>query len=143
MGNEGSKETAGSRLDEVVAGLGEALRAMVREEIDAVRSELGTGDGAGEVNISELVETEEFGAHVNGCMEKAFQTVLPQLIKRFKAEVEERITGSSPSGAPVDADALINSERMKELLDGRFRQMLLYIKQDVVPKAVQQKLERA
>ena len=78
--------------------------------------------------------------HVNGCMEKAFQTVLPQLIKRFKAEVEERFSGS---GESVDVDAMINSERMKELLDGRFRQMLLYIKQDVVPKAVQQKLERA
>ena len=135
MGNEVSKVAE-------VGGLGDALRAMVREEVAAMRVELETsGFGGSELSIAAIIEAEEFKAHVNGCMEKAFQTVLPQLIKRFKAEVEERISSAGAGGG--DADSTINSERMKELLDGRFRQMLLYIKQDVVPKAVQQRLERA
>ena len=136
MGNEVSNEAAG-----VFGGLGDAIRTMVREEIEAVRYDLEAPVAGEPMDVATLLETDEFKAYVNGCMEKAFQTVLPQLIKRFKAEVEERLSGAT--GQSVDVDGMINSERMKELLDGRFRQMLLYIKQDVVPKAVQQNLERA
>ena len=78
-------------------------------------------------------------------MEKAFQTVLPQLIKRFKKEIDERLQEIVGGGgaAGMDLGSLANSNELKEMLDGRFRQMMLYLKQEIIPKVVESKLTTA
>lgn len=120
----------------------ETIRAVVQAETSAVETRL-----AAKLNAAPVAgDSQEFKNEVNACMEKAFQTVLPQLIKRFKEEIDERlkeVVGSSVAASGLDLGSLANSDELKEMLDGRFRQMMLYLKQDIIPKVVESKLATA
>ena len=135
-----AEESVQGFSDQLVA----VIRAVVKEELASVETRIAdAGAGGGSVSTDELLKSPAFSKGVNDCMEKAFQTVLPQLIKRFKDEVEERFQDFNKGGGGtgnVDVKSLANSEAMKEMLDGRFRQMLLYLKQDIIPKAIDQKI---
>ena len=64
-----------------------------------------------------------------------------QILKRFRSEMEQAVSelpSSSGAGTPSDLQSVINSTEMKEMLEDRFRQMLLYLKTEVIPKAVKQ-----
>ena len=73
----------------------------------------------------ELESSEAFTDHINKCLQEGLKNIMPGLIKRLK-----------PESVPVDPTSIIASVEMKEMLEERFRQMLLYLKQEVIPKEV-------
>ena len=128
-----SDEKPNDKARGVTGDLAETIRAVVREELARLAGE----DGSSPTTVAAVIASPELHKQVNAHMEAAFQTVLPQLIKRFKKEVEERL---QTVGGTVNAEAIAGSEKLKELLDARFRQMVLYLKQDVIPRSIDQRL---
>lgn len=135
------------QVEQAAAGLISLVRSVVREELAHFSTGSGDGGGGGGggdpvlalcSRAHELFEAPSWKEEFNQRLEGAFQTVLPQLIKRFKAEIDERLADAQSGGGEADYKRLANSEAMKEMMDDKFRQMLLYLKQEVIPKAVQQ-----
>lgn len=150
------------RMADVFATLMETIRETAREEaklagnailtkLEEQASATGGGDGGDVVQAlseraGELFASQSWRKELNGVIEGAFQTVLPQLVKRFRKEIEEQMSklpaasgdGSAApaAAAPADVNSIIGSTEMKEMIDEKFRHMLLYMKQEVVPKAV-------
>ncbi len=127
--------------------LGDSLRAMVKEEVAAALSGQASSPESAGANLSpevlseslkdaapELFASMEWKKEFNSLIESAFHTVLPQLIKRFKLEVDQRL--KEGGGGSVDVNDLVSSTEFKEHIDEKFRHMVLYIKQDVIPKAL-------
>lgn len=125
----------------------ESVRAEVRDAIDVgaleerLRSEIGTGGGAAEGDpaqvfldrASEIFAQEPVKAAINTMIQDALQAVLPSLVKRFRTEMQKAFT---ELGGGVNIEDVVNSTEMKEMLEDRFRHMLLYLKQEVIPKAM-------
>ncbi len=131
-----------------------ALRTVILEE---------TGRAVGEVTAkleSRLAETprgsaqtpdlkklvEEIGAssafkdRINVSLEQGLRNVLPQIVQRMKQEIDDRLKGKGSGGNGSEAPgvkSVVNSIEMKEMLEDRFRTMLLYLKQEVIPKEIQ------
>lgn len=108
-----------------------------------VRSELADVVATLDQQATELFDAPNWKLEFNRRLEGAFQTVLPQLIKRFKAEIDERLQqaqSSNSGGGELDFQKLANSEAMKEMLDDKFRHMLIYLRQEVIPKTIQKAL---
>ncbi len=139
LANAGSSPSADINLDELKS----ELREELRRDIVATGSE---GSGADPVqacleNAETLFASEEWKKQVNQMIQEALKGVLPTMVKRFRTEMEDAM-GDLPSGSGGDGDSssVINSTQMKEMLEDRFRQMLLYLKTDVIPKAVKQSM---
>lgn len=127
----------------------ESVRAEVRDAIDLgaleerLRSELGShaavggepGDPAQVIldRASEIFAQEPVKAAINTMIQEALQAVLPSLVKRFRTEMQKAFT---ELGGGVNIEDVVNSTEMKEMLEDRFRHMLLYLKQEVIPKAM-------
>ncbi|MGE3165262.1 MAG: hypothetical protein AB7O52_10180 [Planctomycetota bacterium] len=112
------------------------VRSIVREELANLAGTLDEKAG-------ELFDAPNWRHEFNRRLEGAFQTVLPQLIKRFKAEIDERLQQAQASGSgggELDFQKFANSDAMKEMLDDKFRHMLIYLRQDVIPKTIQKTL---
>ncbi|MEM7165252.1 MAG: hypothetical protein AAF581_07295 [Planctomycetota bacterium] len=153
------------RMVEVVSGLMDTIREAAREEAklagNAILAKIeeqlpapgsgGGGDGQDVVQAlseraSELFQSQNWRKELNSVIEGAFQTVLPQLVKRFRKEIEEQMSklpapaasadGEAVAAAPTDVNAVIASTEMKEMIDEKFRHMLMYLKTEVIPKAV-------
>jgi hypothetical protein len=60
-------------------------------------------------------------------------------VKRLRGEIEKRIQsgeGGVGSTAAVSIKAVVSSSELKEVLEERFRTMLAYLKQEVIPLAI-------
>ena len=145
---------------EVVSSLMDTIKEAAREEAklagNALLSKIeeqgvpaGEGANGGDVvaalndRAAELFASQSWRKELNAVIEGAFQTVLPQLVKRFRKEIEQQVSkipagaeGEAAAAAPADIDSIIGSVEMKEMIDEKFRHMLMYLKQEVIPKAV-------
>ena len=140
MNGEPQKSSVGESRDSFSEGMLGLIRTVLDQEISR-RGTLEPNPTQSEpsFNSQEFLSSAEFRSTINTLMEEAFQSVLPQLLKRLKQEIEHRVQNQPH----VDFASLVNSEQMKEMLDGRFRQMMLFLKQDVIPKSIDKKLSTA
>ena len=120
-----------------------SLKAFVRSEVQACLGEANSsssgksgGSGKGGVDVkkltADLLASAELTNHINNCLEQGLRNVIPQLIQRLKTEAGSG--GEGGSAGPRDIQSVVNSVEMKEMLEDQFRTMLLYLKQDVIPK---------
>lgn len=150
-----SREDASAGPADGASNFEEVFRATVRAEIqnalnldslkEELRDELSSGASAGPCtesdlgslfveNAAEVFAQEPVRAAINGMIQEALQSVLPSLVKRFRSEMQNAFTDL---GGGVNIEEVVNSAEMKEMLEDRFRHMLMYLKQDIIPKAIQ------
>ncbi|MFN0057258.1 MAG: hypothetical protein ACKVX7_02275 [Planctomycetota bacterium] len=121
----------------------------LRKEFSGVSSSGGKGGGAA-VSAEEIVKicvqhaeqlfvSPSWQKAVQSIIQDALQNVLPGLIKRLREDIDKRLGegGGAESGGGAGISKVVNSAEMKEMIEERFRMMLLYLKQEVIPKAVQ------
>ncbi len=133
-GGEADPNLKESILASVRQEFGEQIKAAAAGSQDPVQACIDRAD--------ELFASEGFAAAVNAKIQEALQAVLPTMVKRFRSEIDQAIasgsSGGGEGGGPSNIDAIVNSTALKEMLEERFRSMLLYLKQDVIPKTVSQ-----
>ncbi len=117
-------------------------------EIRATVAEGAVGGGSGGpvsrddimAHAPEICAHPEFQAEIRKQLEEAFQRVLPGLVKRLRGEIEKRLQSGEVTGGGGGGGASINdvvrSNELKEVLEERFRTMLTYLQQDVIPSAI-------
>ncbi len=128
-------------VDDAVAGAVAEVRATMEERLASLPT---GGGGAAPVDPQQILaiapqicSLPAFQSEIRKQLEDAFQGVLPGLVKRLRGEIEKRIqTGETGSG--VSVAAVIGSSELKEVLEERFRTMLAYLKQEVIPLAIRQ-----
>jgi hypothetical protein len=134
-------------LEDFARQIANPLKNRVCEEL---RQELrGADGGAGAVGDDSVIRVcLERAEHlfaapawqnaVQGIIHAAFQEVLPSLVKRLREDIDQRLSGAGGGGGGgASISEVVNSVQMKEMIDERFRSMLLYLKQEVIPKALQ------
>ncbi len=92
--------------------------------------------------VPELCSTPEFQSEIRKQLESAFQGVLPGLVQRLRGEIEKKLqSGETPraTSGGSSVSEVVNSDELKELLEDRFRTMLTYLKQEVIPMAIGQR----
>lgn len=144
-GDAGRASPQGSSAD-----LMDALKALIQEEtsralaevtkkLDARAAETPRG-ATPDIKklVDEIVGSATFRDRVNGSLEQGLRNVLPQIVQRMKQEIEDRLKTKPGGGSEsVSVKTVVNSIEMKEMLEDRFRTMLLYLKQEVIPKELQ------
>ncbi|MEE8143408.1 MAG: hypothetical protein V3T77_09940 [Planctomycetota bacterium] len=113
------------------------MRDMVKEEVQKACEKLPSGNAA---TGGASGDSSQLKKEIKAQLQEALKAVLPELVKRFRLEIEKHIPASGENGsgeAAPDLRAMINSTEMKEALEERFRSMLLFLKQEVIPKAIQ------
>lgn len=135
-------------VDDSIANAVTELRATIDERLESLPAGGGGGgggDGLTEEQVialcPEFCKQTEFQAEIRRQLEEAFQGVLPGLVKRLRGEIEKRIQ-TGEAGAPggvLTMDQIVGSSELKEVLEERFRTMLAYLKQEVIPQVIQQR----
>lgn len=147
-----SKHPSRGNSPELAQELVEVLKKLLAGSSPGPGASPGAGaPGAGGADlVSQLAgqAAQLFGEptwkhEVNSLIEAAFQSVVPQLVKRLQKMVDERPARGAETAGVVDPQSVVNSEAMKEMIEEKFRQMLLYLKQDVIPKTLQKLLAQA
>lgn len=131
--------SVGAAIEEAVAGAIAELKSTVEERIAAIPA--GGGSISGEAFLAaapQLCALPQFQQEIRRQLEDAFQGVLPGLVKRLRGEIEKRIQSGEAGGGSgaVSIKAVVSSNELKEVLEERFRTMLAYLKQEVIPLAV-------
>lgn len=72
---------------------------------------------------------------------KAVEERLPELSKKVRADCVGALRGEIASIAQKEASAALSGENLKILIDEKFRAISIYLKTDVIPKAVAQALK--
>ena len=147
----------------VQAEVQQAIRTSIEEALDRAVSEMRTtldekmvamagsgGGGGGGLSKEEVLalgpefcKQPEFQTEIRNQLEVAFQSVLPGLVKRLRGEIEKRIAsgeaeGGAGGGGGASIAEVVSSPELKEVLEERFRTMLAYLKQEVIPMAIRQ-----
>ncbi|MCI0652188.1 MAG: hypothetical protein L0Z55_09925 [Planctomycetes bacterium] len=87
-----------------------------------------------------LSQSGALRTEINKALEESFKTLIPQLIQRFRQDIDQRVgSQGGGGGGGTDVHAVVSSTELKEMLEERFRAMLLFIKQDVIPKELQRR----
>ncbi len=129
-------------IDDAVSDAIAEIRATVAESANAP-----SGDGAAATRdeimalAPDICAHPEFQTEIRKQLEEAFQGVLPGLVKRLRGEIEKRLQsgdvgggGGGVGGASIME--VVRSNELKEVLEERFRTMLTYLQQDVIPSAI-------
>lgn len=146
---DGASVDSDALKNEVVNALRTEMQGPMKADLlRELQSAAGDASASGGDPVAACIERadEFFGADavakiVNGKVTEALQAVLPTLVKRLREEVESVASGGGGGGgggAPAGIESVVNSNEMKEMLEDRFRQMLLYLKQEVIPQAMKQ-----
>jgi hypothetical protein len=132
-----------SAVDDAVAGAVAEVKATLEERLATLPAASSGGMGKEEFLAAapQLCALPQFQTEIRRQLEDAFQGVLPGLVKRLRGEIEKRIQGGeagAPGSAAVSIRAVVTSSELKEVLEERFRTMLAYLKQEVIPMAIRQ-----
>jgi hypothetical protein len=131
-------------VEDAVAGAVAELKSTLDERLSTLPTG-GEGGGFGKEEFlaaaPQLCALPQFQQEIRRQLEDAFQGVLPGLVKRLRGEIEKRIqSGESAGGggAALTIKTVVSSSELKEVLEERFRTMLAYLKQEVIPLAIRQ-----
>ena len=131
-------------VEDAVAGAVAELKATLDERFSALPA-AGGGGGFGKEEFlaaaPQLCSLPQFQQEIRRQLEDAFQGVLPGLVKRLRGEIEKRIQSgeagtAAGSGSALTIKTVVSSSELKEVLEERFRTMLAYLKQEVIPLAI-------
>ena len=92
--------------------------------------------------VPELCSSPAFQTEIRKQLESAFQGVLPGVVQRLRGALEKQLQSGEVSQATTGGSLVsevLNSDELKELLEDRFRTMLTYLKQEVIPTALGQR----
>jgi len=131
-------------VEDAVAGAVAELKSTLDERLAGLSATGGGGSFGTEEFLAaapQLCSLPQFQQEIRRQLEDAFQGVLPGLVKRLRGEIEKRIQSGEAgggAGAAVTIKAVVGSSELKEVLEERFRTMLAYLKQEVIPLAIRQ-----
>jgi hypothetical protein len=136
-------EAAGARAAPAGGGPGEAeLRETLKKVVASVLLESGFLEKLIEKVVDSRLESLKLALGEGGGGSEALRQEAAALVKEFLSANLGKIFQSEIRGAiQKEMQAVMGSENMKLLVDDKFRAITLYLKTEVIPKAVRQLLK--
>ena len=96
------------------------------------------------ITKEKLVEVVTAVVFESGILSKLVDRHLEQKLDEAATKtVREYVKSEMPKAVAGSVTQVLNSDQVKELIDSKFRAIMLYLKSDVIPKVVKQTLAKS